>query len=183
MGTLGITTGSLCRAFGSEPHVFSNQKVSGFSSVFRKEHPAAGFLEKMGDLAGADLVVNTSNLWSDHRLSLQIARKGGTIVYLAFPGRGTQAPDFNPLDSQFFYDKQLALKHCGHVTEGDPPPIDARYTLKRNMGYLAGLILSGRIDPTEIISTEASWDGLDAVYGALESRKAGMHSAIIRWDA
>ena len=62
---------------------------------------------------GFDLVVLTANPWSAFRLSVEMARAGGRISILGFPGRGEAPPDFNPLDPKWFYGKQLTLIGAG----------------------------------------------------------------------
>jgi 2-desacetyl-2-hydroxyethyl bacteriochlorophyllide A dehydrogenase len=185
MGTLGIALATLLKAVGAEPHLFSDQDAAGFAprglpGVRPKAHaPAAA--AALGDLAGVDIAVTTSSKWADYLLCLQLARKGGQVVCMGFPGRGEGPPPFNPLDSQYFYDKQLTIRHCGYVAELDLSPIDHRFTLKRNMRYLSGLILRGAVDPHDLLSIEAPWNELDRVYAQLASQQNGVYSALIDW--
>src|SRR3989338_942569 len=64
-----------------------------------------------------DVVITTSNSWDDWLLALRLAGKGGTVVVVGFPGRGMPLPQFNPLDPQFFYDKQLTIKAAGNAPD------------------------------------------------------------------
>jgi 2-desacetyl-2-hydroxyethyl bacteriochlorophyllide A dehydrogenase len=187
MGTLGLCLARLCKIFGGDPWMFSDQLTSTSDPsdtchpyLFAKAVPPELESSTLG-MGGLDVIVNTSNKWSDHELSMRLARKGGTIVCLGFPGRGEPPPPSNPLDSRFFYDKQLTIKHAGHVPEGSLKAIDARFTLERNMAYLAGLIATGAIDPQEVLSFEASWEDLAQVYARLSSRQTGIYSALLRW--
>ena len=185
MGALGIALAALLKACGNEPHVFSDQSPAQLSRIgLPAAHPktqATDLVRTLGDLAGVDIAITTSNKWADYLLCLQLARKGGNVVCMGFPGRGESPPPFNPLDSQYLYDKQLTIRHCGYVTELDLSPIDQRFTLKRNMRYLSGLILRGAVDPLDILSIEAPWSELDRVYGQLASRQPGVYSALIDW--
>jgi threonine dehydrogenase-like Zn-dependent dehydrogenase len=185
MGTIGVALASLVRAFGGAPLVFTNQAAAEPSARherrFCKDVQPREALGCTGDLGGVDIAVTTSNAWADYRLCLELARKGGEVTCVGFPGRGEEPPDFNPLDSRYIYDKQLTIRHCGYATELDASPIDARFTLKRNMAYLARLVRRGALDPSEILSLERRWDRLADVYRQLASRPAGIRSALLDW--
>ena len=89
--------------------------------------------------------------------------------------------NLNPLDSQYFYDKQLSIKHCGHVSDLDLSAIDIRFTLKRNMRYLARLIMDEVVNPADILSAEAAWSELAGVYSSLAARDTTAYSAVLDW--
>jgi D-arabinose 1-dehydrogenase-like Zn-dependent alcohol dehydrogenase len=180
-GSLGITTASLLVAFGGEPFIFTNQTFKdswlghmGFHSIFKKE--------SLTECLNLDVIINTSNYWDDYLLGLKLVRKGGTIVCLGFPGRDKKLPNFNPLDSQYFYDKQLTLKACGYTPDIDQDSCDIRFTKKRNMAFLSSLILSGKINPFDILNVEKSWEDLESVYKLLETRPNNVYSALIQWQ-
>ncbi|MBY0369422.1 hypothetical protein K2X33_01970 [bacterium] len=178
LGLLGTTTAELVALSGLAPWVFSDHAASGVGDVFPKSAETGPW----SAADAVDTVINTSNAWPDFQLSLRLARKGGTIVCLGFPGRGESAPDFNPLDSRYFYDKQLTIKHCGYVTESDLTPIDQRFTLKRNMAYLAKLVLAGKLGAGALLKDQRRWDALPEAYADLEKRRAGSFSVLIDWE-
>jgi 2-desacetyl-2-hydroxyethyl bacteriochlorophyllide A dehydrogenase len=187
MGTLGITTASLAKAFGTKPIIFTNQEINkeqmdqiGLTHIFNK-HDAHAFKHLLFDIDGVDIVINTSNNWADFLLSMQVTRKKGEVICLGFPGRGEPKPDFNPLDSQYFYDKQLSIKQCGYTTDLDISPVDVRFTLKRNLNYLSQLVIDKTLDPSCILSKEISWRQLETIYQSLSTRKNNLYSALINW--
>lgn len=183
MGSLGVTTASLVKALGGEPIVFSNQSLGNveFKQFFRKSDFKLEILESVTGMPGVDLVINTSNRWEDHELALKVARKLGCIVCLGFPGRGEPAPDFNPFEPEYFYDKQLTIKHCGYVAEDDLKPEDVRFTLKRNIKYLASLIESKQLDTSLIISDVCPADELESAYLRLSAREQGLRTILLDW--
>lgn len=188
MGTLGIATAALLKAFGMQPFIFTDQIVRkewknkmGFHFIFPKNANESDFKKELYDLDGADIVINTSDEWSDFLLSQQIARKGGKIICVGFPGRDKKSPTFNPLDSQYFYDKQLCIKHSGYSTDIEADAIDVRFTLKRNMKYLASLVTLNLINPFDILSQEFKSENLQDAYDFIASRKHGQYSALIGW--
>lgn len=190
MGTLGLTTAELVKTYGTQPYIFTNQNNSDtllykydFSNIFRKDLTCLQTIQDSCLMDGLDIIINTSNTWNDYWLSMQVARKGGEIICLGFPGRGELKPDFNPLDPQYFYDKQLSIKHTGYVTHMDLSPIDKRFTLKRNMHYLASLILQKKINPANILSMNVAWDNLELAYRTIEEKRGPVYSALIDWSS
>lgn len=187
LGALGLTTASLALAFGGEPVVLTGcppdliPACLAGARILPKSAPSAGRWPSRSGLEGADLVVNTSDAWSDYLLCLQIARKGGTVALLGFPGRGQPLLEFNPLNTQYLYDKQLTIKQVGHVPELNASAIDVRFTIHRNLRYLRGLILRGVVDPTPLLTTRASWCNLSDVYATLATRQYGSYTALIEW--
>lgn len=185
-GALGLATTQLVRAFGGWPVVFSGRPETARTvlqadvTVLAKTRPEAGDLTALTDMDGVDTVINTSDRWEDFLLSQQAARTGGTVVCLGFPGRGLPPPAFNPLDSQYFYDKQLSIHHCGHMPlEGSPS--DVRFTLKRNLQYLFGLLRAGRLDAQPFIALEARFDELASLYDRFSKPVRPGYSALLRW--
>jgi len=187
LGALGFTTASLLAAMGGRPVVLTGRteelrgSVSPRVRVASKTGPFPSEVAPPAELGGFDLVINTSDGWSDYFLCLEIARKGGTVVLLSFPGRGQPLSDRNPLDSRLLYDKQLTIRQVGYVPELDVAPIDVRFTLKRNLRYLAGLIEDGRLDPGPLVGMTAGWEELNEVYRRLSIRKPGAYSALLEW--
>jgi threonine dehydrogenase-like Zn-dependent dehydrogenase len=83
-----------------------------------------------------DIVVLTANSWAAYRDAVEMARYGGRISILGFPGRAEPLPDFNPLDPKWFYGKQLTLVGAGISPRVDCRPADVRFNLRRNIEYV-----------------------------------------------
>lgn len=183
-GTLGVTTTSLSTLFGCKTFVYTNQlNHQGLKNdqYFFSKIVNAEEIERLTYGTGIDIVINTSNNWDDWRLALELVRKKGTIVNLGFPGRGTDLPSFNPLDSRYCYEKEITIKYNESVPEKDLLPHEARFTLKRNMQYLLDLIQQGKIDPYEIISDEIRWDQLETAYKRMLQKKETFFTAVLDW--
>lgn len=188
MGALGFAAASLISAYGGVPKIYSGRSnASGivkhvpFAQCFAKSD-TWDVAQSAAGLDGADLVINTSDSWSDYELSLKTVRRGGTVALLGFPGRGMAAPDINPLDSQYLYDKAITVRQISHVPEIDVQPIDLRFTLKRNLAHLYSLLESERLDPSPLMTMEYHWTQLDEAYQMLETRTEGCLSAILDWS-
>lgn len=177
-GALGLATVSLAASSGSFVACCTAQTARaetagrlGARRVLTKHADAAeaAVRDETGG-HGAEVVVTTSNLWEDWRLALRLARVGGTIAVLGFPGRGSPLPDFNPLDSQYFYDKQLRVVACGLAPD-----------VKRNCSYLLDLITRGRLHADALVSEVVPWTALEDVYRRLERRDPSLVTAVLKW--
>lgn len=188
LGALGFASASLVSAYGGSPVIFSGRNNTSallkhlpFAQCFNKTQSEITYSSDTG-LDGADLVINTSDSWADYELSLNTVRRGGTIVLLGFPGRGMAPPAFNPLDSKYVYDKAITIRQVGHVSDFDLPPIDLRFTLKRNLAHIYSLLESGRMDPSPLLNTTYAWNNLQEAYQLLEARTEDTLSAVLDWS-
>lgn len=188
LGTLGLTTLALASSFGGEVYVFSNQAIKidmafefGADKVFRKSE--SDLKNTVRDLTGGgiDLVISTSSSWEDWRLAVSIARKEGTICVLGFPGRTQPIPDFNPFDSQYFYDSQLRIISCGYTPQLDAPPCDIRFNMKRNCKFLLNRVINKKLPAAKLISSKVSWKEIQSVYEAMAAREPNLITSILEW--
>jgi threonine dehydrogenase-like Zn-dependent dehydrogenase len=179
LGPIGLATLGLASSGGGTAYGFSNQK-----DIADTARQAGAIEVRSKDIsAGAelDIVVTTSNTWPDWHLALNAARPGGTIAVLGFPGRGQPAPDFNPLASQFLYDKQLTVMACGMLPNIDVSPADVRFTVKRNMQWLVNQVGLARLPAQHLVSEIAVADKLGDLYERLANREAGLVTAVLKW--
>ena len=211
LGTLGLATVAVASRFGARVFGFSNQPENrqralefGAAGAYEKpsfseaDEPAVGGrlnargaaaskpawrsdLDRATRGTGVDIVVTTSELWADWRAALELARPGGTVCVLGFPGRRQPRPDYNPLDPAYFYRKQLSLIACGYTPDVDVDPRDIRFTAQRNVAYLLDMVLSEELPAEQLISCVASWRDLDSLYQRIESRDHGFLTAVLDW--
>lgn len=180
LGPLGLMTTALLGAFGSPCDVYSDQE-SARACALRFGARAAYAKEAAPDDGNADLVVSTSNRWPDWELSLKLARPGGTVVVLGFPGRGQPPPTFNPLDSRYLYDRQLTIRAAGYVPDAEVSAQDIRFTLKRNCAYLGEMIRAGRLPGRACVSEVARWDRLAELYARMCDSRGAFVTAVLDW--
>lgn len=188
LGALGFACASLVSAYGGSPVVFSGRGTTSallkhipYAQSFNKNENRMPYPSTIG-LDGADIVINTSDSWADYELSLNMVRRGGTVVLLGFPGRGMALPAFNPLDSKYVYDKTITIRQAGHVPDLNVLPIDLRFTLKRNLAHIFSLLESGRLDASPLAKTCYSWKSLQAAYEFLGDRPEDALSAVLDWS-
>jgi len=188
LGALGLTSVAMANIAGADVQAISDHSGP---AVIAADYGAAA-ISGRSELAavrdgwkgaGADVVVATTGSWSDWRLALEAAAPMGRIAVLGFPGRGEAPPSFNPLDSQYFYDKQLRIEAVGFSPEHRDARGFLRFNERDNLRYLAGLIGSGRLRPEKLVS--ARYDGLrlaDA-YADLAARVGSPVTFALDWRA
>jgi threonine dehydrogenase-like Zn-dependent dehydrogenase len=190
LGTLGLATVAVASRFGARVFGLSDQPESreagcraGAREVFGKSQQEAALEAfRRGTAAtGIDLVVLTGSSWEDYRLAVEIARPGGRVCILGFPGRREAEIPFNPLDPRWFYRKQLAIIACGYTPDVDIAPRDIRFTIRRNCAYLMELILSGELPAAELVSTVVPWHEVGDVYARIAAREPAFRTAVLRW--
>ena len=132
-----------------------------------------------------DAVIVTSNDWGDWQLALRCAKINGKIFVVGFPGRGQEKCSFNPLDPQFFYDKQLSIFSCG------APSIiyDRGYgfsndVLVENYNRLALMLRDVRFQPNinRVLSKKFHWRDLEIVYKNIEARDDNFVTGVLLWE-
>ncbi|MEZ9231526.1 hypothetical protein AB4259_10650 [Vibrio amylolyticus] len=183
-GALGYTTASLLSSFGAKPTIVTSKtelavdKFSGDSvSVLNKKEALAPSAN-----SGFDIIINTSDSWEDYVIGLELLRAGGVCVLLGFPGRGESSPDFNPLMSRLMYDKQLSVRYAGYVCESEQNMQDVRFTLKRNMNYLASLILDKKLSTSALNQLVMPFSELSDLYQLLVKRETNSLTGILKWS-
>jgi threonine dehydrogenase-like Zn-dependent dehydrogenase len=170
LGVLGLATVACARMMALEVSAVSNQEAS--LDIARRWGARAVGKDDAVSL-GADCVVLTSNLWEDWALSLKAVRIRGTIATLGFPGRGQASPDFNPLDSQWLYDKRLTIKAAG-------PPASPEQ-LRHNLVFLIDQMIAGALHAQLLISKTIHWQDLPALYAELAANRGKLLTAVLKW--
>lgn len=190
LGVLGIGTVASARLAGAPVAGFSGStglrrlaERFGAGSTHDKADPAAAasYVAATGQ-GGADVVVVTGDAWSDWQLALEVVRPRGIVSIVGFPGRREPNPPFNPLASQYVYDKQLRIQSSGW-TPARSHAADRATELKRdNLTFLVDRIADGSLPARLLISSEHRWDELASVYADLADSRADTLTCLIRWS-
>ncbi len=187
VGTLGYTACVMSHLSGANTFAITNQQGSAEKLTntgvrcFSKNTDNLSTILQLTHGIGLDIVINTSNHWDDWKLALQLVNKGGTIVNLGFPGRENPVPEFNPLDSNYAYVKNLTIKSLCHLSETEVPPYEFRFTVKRNLLHILDLMVDGRLNADEIISTRVPYTELGAQYEKYLNRTNTLFTTILDW--
>lgn len=186
LGALGLTTVAVAALAGAKVFAISDQEHPtaialkfGAETVFSRRD-----LHLLADRLGSDLadvVVTTTNSWKDWTTALQMAGKFGVIAVLGFPGRGVGAPTINPLDSQYFYARQLRIEAVGVSPERSDDRGHCRFNERSNIEYLASQISNDRLDSSLLVSGEFDATEIQTAYLGLLKREGSPITYLLRW--
>jgi threonine dehydrogenase-like Zn-dependent dehydrogenase len=186
LGVIGLCACGLARAMGAKVAAIANSPIRTEAALRVGAHtawvdPQDGATPALFGGAGADIVILTANTWSAYRLSLEIAREGGRVSLLGFPGRGQPPPDFNPLDPRWIYRKQLALFGAGMAPDVECPPSAIRFTLRRNLEYILDLMSRGAFHPECVISHAFPANRMVEAYDLARDHAKHLVAAVFDW--
>ena len=187
LGVLGLTTvamGALAgaRVFALSDHVESRSIAlrMGAEAVFVR-NDLSSLTDNLG-LDLADLVVSTTNSWSDWQVALQVAGQRGMVAVLGFPGRGEPLPLSNPLDSQYFYMKQLRIEAVGVSPERRDGRGFCRFNERANIAYIADQIMRGHLNPSLLVSNCYAGTNAHKAYMDLMERRSSPTTYLFQWN-
>lgn len=186
MGVLGLGAVAMASAAGANVVAISDHKIPakiasnfGASAVFGRNDIKQLFAY-LGERL-ADVVITTSGKWEDWGLALKAAGTKGYISVLGFPGRQEEEIPFNPLDSQYFYTKQLHIESVGLSPEMNDSRNFLKFNERNNLKFILDLIENEKLRPSELISGTFLWDELETAYQALIDRKESPITYILSW--
>ena len=186
LGVLGLGAVAMTAIAGGRGAAVSNHSSArdlalkyGAQGCFGREQEDAMIRALEGP---ADVVILTTNGWDDFDLALRIAGQNGVIACLGFPGRGQPPGNFNPLESQYFYMKQLRIEAVGWSPEQDDSRGFNRFNERANTSYLAALIESGRLDAEPILSGRYPGSEIAQAYTDLDARKNNAVTYLLDWN-
>jgi len=186
LGVIGLCSIALSKMAGGNVYGITNHQIPkqkalemGAIEIFSRKEIEI-LKSKLGTRL-ADVVITTSNDWHDWKIALDIAGIHSKISVLGFPGRGSDDIPFNPLDSRFFYDKQLQIHAVGISPENNDSRGFLKFNEKDNINFILKEIARKNIDPNMIISEERSWKDLNYAYETLLSRKGSPITFILNW--
>ncbi|MDC0276952.1 zinc-binding alcohol dehydrogenase [bacterium] len=186
LGALGLTSVAMAALSGARVFALSDQGESAriareFGAEFVFDRSELPELERALGVDLADVVITTTNSWSDWEIALQLAGKLGVIAVLGFPGRGEAPGSSNPLDSQYFYEKQLRIKAVGLSPERPDSRGYCRFNERANLEYLASQITAGRLNPRPLIAGCYAGKDIIKAYSDLMDRRASGVTYLLEW--
>ena len=180
LGVIGLAACGMARAMGADVTAVANSPLRAEAALRAGAQRAcvAGRDPLPTDL---DIVVLTANSWAAFRDSVEMARFGGRVSVLGFPGRGEAAPDFNPLDPKWFYGKQLTLTGAGFSPRAECPPADGRFDLRRNLEFVLASLASGAVNFEPVISHRLPARRMREAYELALAHDKSLLAAVFDW--
>lgn len=187
LGALGLTSVRMAALAGADVVGISDHPVPagiardfGASAIYSRAE-----FERLLESAGhvlADVVIATTNAWADWDLALKAAAQRGTIAVLGFPGRGVEPPLRNPLDSRYFYTKQLRIEAVGLSPEKPDDRGFARYNVKSNLAFIVQRIVAGDLDAAALVSGTYPGADIERAYQDLLARNKSPITYTLTWS-
>jgi threonine dehydrogenase-like Zn-dependent dehydrogenase len=167
LGVVGLCTCAMARAMGA------GEVIAVANSPFRAEKAVeAGAHRACERPQEIDVVILTANPWAAFLDSVEMARYGGRVAVLGFPGRGEPLPDFNPLDPKWFYGKNLTLLGAGFSS-----PTERR----SNLEFILGALASGAVSFQSIISHRLPAASMRVAYELARAHDKSLLAAVFDW--
>jgi 2-desacetyl-2-hydroxyethyl bacteriochlorophyllide A dehydrogenase len=174
LGVIGLSTVAAARAMGAQVSAVANHPDRANLAVRMGARGAPAANE-------SDIVVLTANSWEAYRTAVELARRGGRIAVLGFPGRGQPAPDFNPLDASWLYAKQLTVMGSGFIPRVECLPEEIRFNLRRNVAAIFEWMASGALDLGPMISHRVPYDRMRDAYELARRHDKSLTAAVFDW--
>jgi threonine dehydrogenase-like Zn-dependent dehydrogenase len=181
LGALGLTSvaaaalaGGLVTTLSDQPRAAAIARSYGARAVWQR-------VEADGEEALFDVVISTTNGWADWSRALRLARPHATIAVLGFPGRGEELPQLNPLDSQYFYVKQLHIEAVGMSPEREDERGFLRFNERAGLRYLADRIMDDSLNPRALIAGTIPAAEIARAYTQLESTERTGVTFLLEW--
>lgn len=190
LGAIGLATvqmtiasGAACTAISAFESARSVAQDLGASALTRSEAQSRCLSDASAGGGLSDITITTSNSWDDWQLALGMTRFNGTICVLGFPGRGLPPPNENPLQSGFFYDRQLTVKAAGFGPTQARREDQSGDGLKEEMREILLSLNSGTLDSNPLIAqTLSAADGC-AIYERLINNRSAPGTFVLDWAA
>lgn len=181
LGVIGLATVSVAKAMGARVTAVANSEFRRDLALQVGAEKAYLVGEAKKDGVEADIVVLTANTWEAYKESVDLARFGGRISVLGFPGRAQPAPAFNPLAMEWFYGKQLILAGAGFSPRTEAPPQDVKFNARRNVELIFDYMRRGLMPLEKIITHRFPWTSLIDAYELAMTHSKELAGAVFDW--
>jgi threonine dehydrogenase-like Zn-dependent dehydrogenase len=186
LGVIGLCTIAVARTIGARVTGVANdpkraeiaRQLGAQAAYVRGSFNASAVFEGRG----ADVVVLTANTWDAYHDSMEMARRGGRVSVLGFPGRAQPAPQFNPLDMRWLYGKQLAIAGAGDSPRGDYPSSEIRFNLHRNLEFVLDCMADRSLCLAPVISHRLPYTRMREAYELARSHSKELTAAVFDWS-
>lgn len=128
-----------------------------------------------------DVVILTTDNWSDFELAQKLCRSHGVIACLGFPGRSSAPGNFNPLDSKYFYYKQLSIIAVGFSPKMEDARGFCRFNEVSNLDYINYLMRNRKLNVKSLITEVYEASNLTQVYERLVNRNENDITFVLSW--
>lgn len=162
---------------------------AGAGVVLDPAEPATGErIDAIFGDAGPDVIIETSQSWSGLLSALDLARANTRIAVVGIlrdeppPEVALRVLRSTLMNRDHFHNQRLKIIGCSNDPAADYSPADVRWTLWRNVRYVAGQLAEGRFDPRPLITHRLRWDELPFVYRSAAGGDRSFVGVTLNWD-
>ena len=136
---------------------------------------------------GPDIVIEASQAWAGLEGALDLARTDTTIacvgIYRSEPDATTSSRLLRAtlMERDQFFDRRIRLIGCSNDPWEDEGRT-GRWTLERNVRYVADQVVGGTLDLHGAITTRLPWTDLADIYRTLAEGDRSMLGIVLRWE-
>ena len=112
---------------------------------------------------------------------MEVVRENGRVAVVALPGRGEAPLDFNPVATEWFYGKGIALIAVARAGGYLFPTAGDRFDGVRGCEHTLSLMAEGRLEPKRVITHRFRYDCMAEAYEMAYSRDKSMLNVIFTW--
>ena len=185
LGVIGLCTVALASSMGAHVEAIGNHpgRLELARAMTARQTWDTANLDPSGVFRGrgADVIVLTANSWAAYRAALEVAAPGGRIALLGFPGRAQPVPEFNPLDAQWIYGKQLTIAGAGSASRVECAPEDIRFNLRRSLEDVLARLADGRLNFAPLISHRIPANSMRDGYEMALAHDKSLTAAVFLW--
>lgn len=180
LGVIGLATVALAKAMGAEVTAVANSP--GRATMAERMGARRVYTGGECPANASPLIILTANTWPAYRAAVEIAEPGARIAVLGFPGRAEAPPEFNPLDPQWFYGKQLTLIGAGGSPRVECAPAAIRFNLRRNLEFILRLMADGTVDLRPLITHRLPASRMVEAYELARLHDKSLVAAVFDWE-
>jgi threonine dehydrogenase-like Zn-dependent dehydrogenase len=162
---------------------------AGLASVLDPRAPeAVRHLQTLFGTAGPDIIVETSQAWNGLLDAVRLAQPETRIAIVgiyrteANEGVAREVLRATFMNRDHFHNQHVRFIGCSNDPADDYPPTVVRWTIQRNMQYMAEQIAADLLAPARAITHRFRWDELQQVYDRLAEGDRSMVGVTLHWD-
>lgn len=188
LGAIGLASLQLAKYLGFVPVGFSNHDAARYvadrcgCSAMSKRRATEMYLDKPAASDLMNAVLLTSNAWDDWTLSMAMCRFNAAVGVLGFPGRGEPIPNINPLDSKYFYDKQLTVAAAGFAPGSVGIGQEEPEQLKTDIATILDAMKSNDLEPSLLLASVEPAKELEQIYEEMNANRRGAGTVVLDWS-
>lgn len=177
-----LARGQGAQCLGISDHDGAHASVKNLGAVvLRRADAESKFGARQAKDELFEQVLVTTNGWRDWNIAMSLARFGGIISVIGFPGRGQPSPQINPLLPSLFYDRQLTIASAGFASSMLGEGRESPESLRNDMQEILGWMKSGRIDPSRLVIGQHPASDLTGAYRRLKEAKRSAGTIVLDW--